>query len=115
MAGRVYFLLLLLNRNLIDTFLMSPTLEGGSEKLVHNLTRHIVVDKTARHYEYVGIVVLTNQMGYFWNPAKTGAHLLVLVQCDTDAFTRTADGDTRIHFTTFYTLSQRVAEVGVVY
>ena len=67
-----------------DAFLMPSTFEGGGKELVHNLTGHIVVDESSRHHEHVGIVVLTNQMGYLRNPAQSCAHLLVLVQRDAD-------------------------------
>ena len=65
---------------------MPSAFEGGGKELVHNLTGHIVVDETSGHHEHIGIVVLTDQMGYLRNPAQSGTHLLVLVERDADAF-----------------------------
>ena len=93
---------------------MAAAFKGCSKELVHNLTGHIVVDESTRHHEYVGIVVLTDEMCNLRDPTQTGAHLLVLVECDGDTLTRTADGDTRIDLTTLDTLSQSMTEVGII-
>ena len=71
-----------LNRDLIHALLVAATFEGCGEELVHNLASHVIVDETAWHYQYVGIVVLTDEMCNLRNPAQSGAHLLVLVQGD---------------------------------
>ena len=73
---------LLLYGNLINSLLMASAFEGSSKEFIHNLASHVVVDETAWHYQYVGIVVLTDEMCNLRNPAQTGAHLLVLVQGD---------------------------------
>ena len=73
---------LLLYGNLINSLLMASAFEGSRKELVHNLASHIVVDETTWHYQYVGIVVLTDEMCNLGNPAQSGAHLLVLVQGD---------------------------------
>ena len=78
---------------------MASAFEGGSKELVHNLTGHIVVDKTTWHHEYVGIVVLTDEMCNLWDPAQTSAYLLVLVECDADTLTTTTDGNAGINLT----------------
>ena len=80
---------LLLYGNLINSLLMASAFEGSRKELVHNLASHIVVDETTWHYQYVGIIVLADEMSNLRNPTQTGTNLLVLVQRDADAFTRT--------------------------
>ena len=46
--------------------------------------------------------MLACQVGNFGNPAKCGAYALVFVQGHADAFSASADSDTRIAFTRFY-------------
>ena len=73
---------LFLYGDFIHALLVAATFEAGGEELVHNLASHVIVDETAWHYQYVGIVVLTDEMCNLGNPAQSGAHLLVLVQGD---------------------------------
>ena len=94
---------------------MATTFEGCGEELVHNLASHIVVDESTWHNQYVGIVVLTDEMCNLWYPAQSCAHLLVLVQCDSDTLATTADSDTRINLTTLDTLGQSMTKVGIIY
>ena len=105
----------LLARDFISTLLRAAAFEGGCEELIHDLAGHVIVDETTGHYQYVGIVVLTDEMSDLRNPAQTGTHLLVLVQGDADTLTTTADGDTGIDLTALDTLSEGMTEVGVVY
>ena len=94
---------------------MATAFEAGGEELVHNLTSHIVVDETTWHYQYVGIVVLTDEMSNLWNPAQTSANLLVLVKRHRDALATATDGNTRIYLTTLDALGQRMSEVRIIY
>ena len=71
---------LFLYRNLFYAALMATALEGNCEKLVHDGTCRVVVDKTTWHHEHVGIIVLTNQLTNFRVPAYTGANALVLIK-----------------------------------
>ena len=105
---------LLLYRDFIHSLLMASAFEGSRKELVHNLASHIVVDETTWHYQYVGIIVLTDEMSNLRNPTQTGTNLLVLVQRDADAFTRTADSDTGINLTTLDTLCQSMTKVGII-
>ena len=93
---------------------MAAAFKGGSKELVHNLTGHIVVDEATRHYEHVGIVVLTDEMCNLRNPTQTGSHLLVLVERDADTLAGTADSDTGIDLTTLNALGQSVTEVWII-
>ena len=74
--------ILLLNGDFIHALLVATTFEGCGKELVHNLTSHVIIDESTWHYQYVGIVVLTDEMCNLRYPAQTCAHLLVLVQCD---------------------------------
>ena len=107
-------LLLSLNRNLIDALLVATAFEGGLEELIHNLTGGIVVDEASGHYEHVGIVVLTNEVGDFGAPCQSGTHALMLVERDGDAFARAANADARIYLAALDALGQGMAEVRIV-
>lgn len=102
------------NGNFVDACLMASAFKIGSEEFRHDLVGHCFINETSRHHQYVGIVVLTGQMSNFRNPAKCGTDTLVFVQGDTDSFTTSADGNSRIAFSVFYCQSQRVSKVGIV-
>ena len=71
-AGGISFTTdLLLNRNLLNTALMTATLESSGEELVEDSLGCLVVDETTRKYQYVGIVVLTNEMSNLLAPCQT--------------------------------------------
>ena len=93
---------------------MAPTFESSGKELVHNLTSHFVVDESSGHYQHVGIVMLTNQVGYLRNPTETCTDALVLVQRHVDAFTAAADGDTGEYLALLNALSQCMTEIRVV-
>ena len=93
---------------------MSATFELGGEVLVHDGTGCLLGDEAAWHYQHVGIVVLTDEMGYLGDPAQTGTDRLVLVERHVDALTRTADGNTGEYLALLNAFSQCVTEVGVV-
>ena len=61
-----------LHGNLVDALLMTTAFELSGEVFVHNLASHVLVDEPARHYQHVGIVVLTDEMGNLRNPAQAG-------------------------------------------
>ena len=94
---------------------MAAAFEGCSKELIHNLTRHVVVDETTWHNQYVSIVMLTDKMCNLRNPAQSCAHLLVLVQGDRDTLATATDSNTGINLATLDTLSQSVAEVRIIY
>ena len=93
---------------------MAAALKLCVEELVHDLARHVVVDETAWHHQYVGIVVLTDQVSDLGYPAKAGANALVLVERHADALTATAHGYAWIDLAFFYALGQLVTELGIV-
>lgn len=97
-----------------DTLLMASSFEIGGEEFVHDAACHIVVDESAWHYEHVGIVVLTDEMGNLWYPAEAGTYGLVLVERHADAFAAAAHSYAWIDFAIFDSFCKFVAELGVV-
>ena len=81
--------------NLVDTLLMTTAFKFRREEFIHNLASHFFVDKTTRHYENVGIVVLSDEMSNLRNPTKSCTNALMLVERHVNAFTTTANGNTR--------------------
>ena len=84
---------------------MAAALKLGGEILVHNLTGHLFINETSWHHQYVGIVVLTDEMGDLRNPAEACTDGLVLVECHINTLTRATDGNTREHLTLLDALS----------
>lgn len=72
---------LLLYRNLVYSLLVAAAFKWGLEKFIHNESSGLVVDKSAWHYQYIGVIVLADEMCYLWNPCQAGTYLLVLVEC----------------------------------
>ena len=99
---------------LLNTALMATAFETGLEELVHDGLRCLVIDETAGHDQHVGIVVLTTEMGYLWNPSQSCTHSLVLVERDGDTFTTTTDSNAGIDLAALYTFGQRMTEIGIV-
>ena len=90
--------------DLVNSLLMASSFKFSREVLVHNLSSHVFIDEASRHYQYVGIVMLTDEVSNLGNPAETGTDALVFVECHVDTLTRTADGDTREYLTLLDTL-----------
>ena len=59
---------------------MATTFERDREELVHYLASRVVIDEATRHYEHIGIVVLTNELPYLRVPAYSGSNALMLVE-----------------------------------
>ena len=93
---------------------MATAFESGLEKLVHDCTGCLVVDETAWHNQYVGIVVLTAEMSYLWNPSKTSAYTLMLVERDADTLATATNGNAGINLTALDSFAQGMAEVGII-
>ena len=93
---------------------MTTALEGGVQVLVHNLAGHVGIDKTAGHYQDVGIVVLTDKVSYLRDPAQSGADTLMLVQGHGDTLSAAAHGYTLLYLTVLYAAGQSVAVIGIV-
>ena len=73
-------------RNVLDALLMATAGELGVEKLVEALAAGFFGDETTGENYDVGIVVLTDKVGYFGLPHEAGTDLLMLVEGHGDAF-----------------------------
>ena len=114
-AGGISFTTdLLLNRNLLNTALMTATLESSGEELVEDSLGCLVIDETARKYQYVGIVVLTNEMSNLLAPCQTGTYTLMLIQCHGDTLAATANADTRINLAALDAFAKSMTEIRIV-
>jgi hypothetical protein len=81
---------------------MAASLELGVEEFLHNSRSSSGVYESSRHHEYVGVVVLTNEMGYLGYPAESGAYALVLVECHGNTFTAAADANAGVALAVLY-------------
>ena len=100
--------------NLVYALLMATTLKLSRKVLVHDFARHVLVDETPGHHQHVGIVVLTDEVGYLGYPAQTGTDALVFVERHVDAFARAADGYARINLALLDATRQCMAEIAIV-
>ena len=104
----------LLYGNLVYSTLVAASFKRCAEEVVHNGNGFFVTDESAGHYQYVGVVVLAGETGYFGMPAEGGTDALVLVQRHADTFTATADGDAGVACAFFNGKGKRVGVVGIV-
>jgi len=93
---------------------VASAFEWCTEEFPHNHVGFFGTDESPWHDKHIGIIVLACQMGYFCCPAEGCADTLMLVQRYTDAFTASADGNTRIALSGFNGQSQRMRKVGIV-
>ena len=101
-------------RYAVNAELMATALKGGVQILVHDLAGHVGIDKTAGHDQYVGIIVLADEVSNLGDPAESGADALMLVQGHGDSLSAAAHGYTLLYLTVLYTAGQCVAEIGIV-
>lgn len=66
--GVVFLSLASLKSNLIDAVDVSSALKVGGEESLDNVGGFSLCDETARHDEYIGVVVLTGESGYLGHP-----------------------------------------------
>ena len=104
----------LLYGNAVNAGLVATSFEGGGQVLVHDLAGHIVVDETAGHYKYVGIIVLTDEVSNLGDPAESGADTLMLVQSHGDTLSAAAHGYTLLYLSVLYATGQCMAVIGIV-
>ena len=102
------------NGNAVNASLMTTALKGGVQILVHDFAGHIIVDKTAGHYQYVGIIMLTDKVSNLRDPAESGADTLMLVQSHGDSLPTAAHGYTLLYLSVLYAAGQSVAVIGIV-
>ena len=100
--------------DVFNALLMATSCKLCVEEFVETLTAYVFADESAREDNDVGIVVLTDEVGNFGLPNKTGTDALMLVEGHGDAFARTAHGDAWIYFAFLDAFSQCVAIGGIV-
>lgn len=93
---------------------MTATLEGSSEELVEDSLGGLVVDETSRKYQYIGIIMLANEMSNLLAPCQTGTYTLMLVQSHGDSLATAANADTWINLAALNAFAERMAEVRIV-
>ena len=71
---------------LLHSLLVAATFEGCGEVFVHDGTCGVGSDESSWHDEYVGIVVLADEVSYLGNPCEAGAYVLMFVERHGDAF-----------------------------
>ena len=98
----------------VHASLMATALEGGVQILVHDLAGHIGIDETAGHYQYVGIIVLTDKVSNLGNPAESGTDTLMLVQSHGDTLSAAAHGYTLLYLTVLYAAGKCMTVIGIV-
>ena len=108
------YCLTLFTGDVFNALLMATSCKFGVEKFVEALTAHVFADETTWEDDDVVVVVLTDEVGNFGLPNKTGTDALMLVEGQGDAFARTAHGDAWIYFAFLDAFSQSVAIGGIV-
>ena len=108
------YCLTLFTGDVFNALLMATSCKLCVEEFVETLTAYVFADESAREDNDVGIVVLTDEVGNFGLPNKTGTDALMLVEGHGDAFARTAHGDAWIYFAFLDAFSQCVAIGGIV-
>ena len=104
-----------MNRDFLDAAFMTATLEGSSKEFVEDSLGGLVVDETSWKYQYIGIIVLTNEMSNLLAPCQTGTYTLMLVQCHGDSLATAANADSWINLTALNAFAERMTEVRIVY
>ena len=74
-----------------------------------------MVNESSRHYQNIGVIVLTGEVRYFCIPAECGTNSLMFVQRHIDSVSTAADCNTGITFARFYCDSQRMSIIRIIY
>ena len=94
---------------LLHSPLMAAALKRRGEERIHDFLRRLVVYKPPRHHQHVGVVVLTDEVGYLWHPRKSCPHATVSVEGHAHALTASAYTYARVHLAAGYALSKRMS------
>ena len=73
----------------VNTILMTSSLKFSIKELCHDFVCSFRIDKSSGHNQNIGIIMLSGQVGYFRNPAKSCTDTLMLVQGNSDTFSAT--------------------------
>ena len=68
--------------DLVNAELVAASLKWCLEEFVHDGCCLAVCNETSREHQTVGVVVLTDEMGYLRVPSQAGSDAVVLVECD---------------------------------
>lgn len=60
---------------------MPTAFERGAQKGFDRMSGFLLTDKSAGHYEYVGIIVLACETCYLFLPAQSGPYSLMFIEC----------------------------------
>ena len=93
---------------------MSATFERCFEKFLHYLAGLICGDETPRHDEYIGIVMLTGEVGYLGLPHQGCTNMLMLIQCHRYALATATNSDASLTLPGTDAVSQGMGIVGIV-
>ena len=78
---------------------MSSTFEIGRKKLVKNLSCRLLVNKSSRQNQHVGVVMEASQVSNLGRPSQSGTYSLMLIERHAHSFSRTTHTDTGIDVT----------------
>ena len=93
---------------------MATTFKRYGKELVHDLLGGGFIDEASGHHEYVGIVMLADQVCDLLTPSHAGTNHRVLVERHRDALSAAADGNAGEYLAALHTLGQSVSKVGIV-
>lgn len=103
-----------LKSNLIDAVDVSSALKVGGEESLDNVGGFSLCDETARHDEYIGVVVLAGESGYLGHPNQGGAYHLMFVERHRNAFAAATNGNAALTLAVFHSAGQGMAIVRIV-
>lgn len=101
-------------RNFVNPALMPTAFERGVQKGFDRMSGFLLTDKSAGHYEYVGIIVLACETCYLFLPAQSGPYSLMFIECHGYSVSGSADGYSGIYFAGFYSFGKRMGVVGII-
>ena len=93
---------------------MATAFKRSLKEFIHDCSCGLVVDEATWHNQYVGIVMLTAEMGNLRNPCESGANTLMLVERDADTLATAAYRNAWIYLTALNGLAQGMAKVGII-
>jgi hypothetical protein len=86
----------------------------GIEKYLYHIVSFLLTDKPSGKSQYIGVVMLPHEAGYFYIPAQGASDIPVVIQRHIDAVTCSADGYASVTLTRIDGGTQLMAEIGVI-
>ena len=100
--------------NLLYSSFVASALKRSLEEFVHDLLCCLVIDKTSRHNEHVGVGVLTCEMSNLWHPCQSCAHTVVSVERDGKPLAAATDAYAGIYLTAGDAVGKLVGKIRIV-